>query len=152
MWCMHETRGSRTALSINSGFADLIEWYLLYFGSVLTFKFKMAAQNGCRWHIENQKKVTSLYIDGTFEATLRRPCWLTIVKFIDLFHLWPWPGTIERLDIVGIHTLLPFLPNLVQNISIFPVCTLVLAVILGSHHGPDGPKTQQILSDLRSQN
>ena len=39
--------------STNSGFADLIEWYSLYFGSVLTFKFKIAAQNGYRRHIEN---------------------------------------------------------------------------------------------------
>ena len=41
------------SISTNSGFADLIEWYSLYFGSVLTFKIKMAAQNGCRRHIEN---------------------------------------------------------------------------------------------------
>ena len=82
-----------------------------------------------------------------FEATLRQPCWSTVVKFIDLFHLWPWPGTIERLNIIEVYILFHFLPNLVQNISLFPVCTMVLAVILGSHlelYGQDSPKTQYI--------
>ena len=44
------------SFSTNPGFTDLIEWYSLYFGSVLTCKFKMVVQNGCRRHIENQKK------------------------------------------------------------------------------------------------
>ena len=151
LWRMHKTR--EVSFSTNSGFADLIEWYSLYFGSLLTSK--MAAQNGCQRRIEI-RKVTSLDIVGT------RPCWMsswppTIVKFIDLFHLWPWPGTIERLNIVRIHTLFPFLPDLVQNISFFPVLTMVLGVILGSHlelYGQDSPKTQwilfyQIICDLR---
>ena len=37
------TKTYEVPFSTYSGFADLIEWYLLYFGSVLTFKFKMAA-------------------------------------------------------------------------------------------------------------
>ena len=41
------------SLSNSFGFAEPIEGYSLYFGTVLTFKLKMAAQNGCRRHIEN---------------------------------------------------------------------------------------------------
>ena len=50
----------------NSEVSNLIEWYLLYFRTVLTIKFKMIAQNwiiltfkiqdGLQRHIENQKK------------------------------------------------------------------------------------------------
>ena len=45
----------------NFGLTDLIEWYWLYFGSALTFKFKMAVQNGYQSHIENQKSGISWY-------------------------------------------------------------------------------------------
>ena len=54
----------------NSEVSNLIEWYLLHFGTVLTIKFKMIAQNGIiltfkiqdghQRHIENQEKVLSL--------------------------------------------------------------------------------------------
>ena len=37
------TKTYEVPFSTYSGFADLIEWYSLYFVSVLTFKFKMAA-------------------------------------------------------------------------------------------------------------
>ena len=47
------TNTYEVSFSTNSGFADLMEWYSLYFGSVLTFKFQMATQNGCQRHIEN---------------------------------------------------------------------------------------------------
>ena len=50
--------------------SNLIEWYLLYFRTVLTIKFKMITQNGIfltfkiqdghQRHIENQEKVLSL--------------------------------------------------------------------------------------------
>ena len=53
--------------------------------------------------------------------------------------------TWERLNIVGIYTLFPFFPDLVQSISLFPVFTMALAVILGRHleiYGQDSPKTQ----------
>ena len=50
------TNTYEVSFSTNSGFADLIEWYSLYFGPVLSFKFKMAAQNGCPRHIENLLK------------------------------------------------------------------------------------------------
>ena len=54
----------------NSEVSNLIEWYLLYFRTVLTIKFKMIAQNGIistfkiqdgrQRHFENQEKVLSL--------------------------------------------------------------------------------------------
>ena len=40
------TNSYKVSFSTNSGFADLIEWYSLYCGFVLIFKFKMAVQNG----------------------------------------------------------------------------------------------------------
>ena len=50
------TNTYEVSFSTNCGFPDLIEWYSLYIGSVLTFKFKMAARNGCRRHIENHSQ------------------------------------------------------------------------------------------------
>ena len=54
----------------NSEVSNLIEWYLLYFRTVLTIKFKMITQDGIfltfkiqdgnQRHIENQEKVLSL--------------------------------------------------------------------------------------------
>ena len=70
---------------------------------------------------------------------LRWPCWMsrwspTIVKFIDLFHLCPWPKTIiERPYIVRLNTLFPLLKDLVQNISLFPLFSMVLTAILDSN-------------------
>ena len=57
----------------NSEVSNLIEWYLLYFRTVLTIKFKMIAQNGINLtfkiqdghqrHIENQKKKKVLSLE-----------------------------------------------------------------------------------------
>ena len=70
----------------------------------------------------------------------------TIVKFIDLFHLCLWPRTfVERPYIVRMDTLFPFLMDLVQNISLFPLFSMVLTAILDSNlelYGQDSLKTQ----------
>ena len=67
-----------------------------------------------------------------------------IVKFIDLFHLCPWPRTIiERPYIVRMDTLFPFLTDLVQHISLFPLLSMVLTAILDSNldfYGQDNLK------------
>ena len=54
----------------NSEVSNLIEWYLLYFRTVLTIKFKVIAQNGIiltfkiqdghQHHVEKKEKVLSL--------------------------------------------------------------------------------------------
>ena len=52
---------------------------------------------------------------------------------------------IERPYIVRIDTLFPFLTDLVQNISLFPLFSMVLTAILDSNlefYGQDSPKTQ----------
>ena len=67
----------------------------------------------------------------------------TIVKFIDLFHLYPWPETIiERPDILRIDTLFPFLTDIVQNIPLFLFSVWFLTSRLGSNlefYGQDNP-------------
>ena len=69
---------------------------------------------------------------------------VTIVKFIDLFYLCLWPRAIvERPYIVRMDTLFPFLTDLVQNISLFPLFSMVLTAILDSNlelYGKDSLK------------
>ena len=81
-----------------------------------------------------------------FEASQVAMLNVKMVKFIDLFHLCPWPKTIiERPYIVQIDTLFHFLTDLVQNISLFPLFSIVLTAILDSNlefYAQDSPKTQ----------
>ena len=81
-----------------------------------------------------------------FEASQVAMLNVKMVKFIDLFHLYPWPKTIiERPYIVKIDTLFHFLTDLIQNISLFPLFSIVLTAILNSNlefYAQDSPKTQ----------
>ena len=131
-WIRWVVETNQASFPANSEIANLIEWYLLCFRTVLTNKFKMAAQNDCQNHCANRKKWYILNKIGQKGNKVWIP---TIFLSIVPGHGHKWSRSMN-LTIVDQHGHLRVASN-VPSIS--------RDVILGRHlefEGQDRPKIQ----------
>ena len=144
-WIRWVVETNQASFPANSDIANLIEWYLLCFRTVLTNKFKMAAQNDCQKHCANRKK-WYIYFEQDW-AKKGNKLWIpTILLSIVPGHGHKWNRSMN-LTIVDQHGHLRVASNdsSISRDVTFLVFNLSPAAILGRHlefEGQDRPKIQ----------